>query len=420
MAAVAPTWQLACPRSLAHEVALTATWAAARCHSPAAHAWHLRPPEEDGEADRDVRGNPRSHRVSALAVRSVVALLLLVACGPSSLDAPAVTSPAVERAAPAPAPDPIGGAWQDLGEVGDAHHPPRRLRAWVPDVATTEPLPTLVVLDGDGAEAFFDLPRTIGPLAAEGRIRPPALLALSSTDARDDELSRSDARFVDFVAEVVLPHARAALALSEAREDVGILGYSYGGLQAATAITLRPEVFGIGVAQSPSLWVEDRALIARFRRGHGALPSRLWIDVGTDEPDPEELIRYMVRDARAFRDAAIARGMIWGRDLGYLEALGERHDMRAAGRRMRAALLFTFGEVDFTVAAPRALSITRHGSVNGRSTFSIELTYEGGARLTVPRQLAEVFAGGAPLRGEIASVGHRLIARARGLEARCE
>lgn len=358
-------------------------------------------------------------------MRWLVVVACLISCGapapatpppagPSSLEPPAADPP-MDAVAP-----PIEGAWQDLGLVGDAHHPPRRLRAWVPAVADDAPLPSLLVLDGDGAEDFFALPETIGALGGEGRIRPPVVLALSSTAARDDELSRADTRFVDFLADAVLPHARRALPLSSERRDTAILGYSYGGLQAANAVVRRPEVFGIGIAQSPSLWVADRALTSRFRSASAPVPARLWIDVGTDEPDPEELIRYMVRDARAFRDAAIARGMIWGRNLGYLEALGEGHDMRAGGRRMREALLFALGDVDLTAVTPVSLRIARHGSVRGRSAFSIELGYDGGARLTVPRQLAEVLSGGAPLRGEIASVARPLLVRTHGLAARAD
>jgi predicted alpha/beta superfamily hydrolase len=347
--------------------------------------------------------------------------LLLVACG--STPTPAAPAPnATAELLPEhdDAAVPITGAWRDLGTVGDALHPPRRLRAWVPEHDPDTTLPSVLVLDGDGAEAFFALPTTLAQLAGEERVRPFVILALSSTEARDDELSRADGRFVDFLVESVLPHARAALPLSVAREDSAILGYSYGGLQAAAAVVRHPEIFGRAVVQSPSLWVEDRSLTASFRRGSGTLPVRMWIDVGTEEPDPEQLVRYMIRDARAFRDAAIARGMIWGRDLGYLEALGEHHDMRAAGRRMREALLFALSDDDLTELTPTSLAIARHAHVGGRTTFSIEVGYEGGARLTVPRQLAEVFVNGAPLRGEVASVGRRLTVRSHGLEARCE
>jgi len=347
--------------------------------------------------------------------------LLLVACGSSPRATPEPKPIAAPEARAEPGDDtPITGAWQDLGMVGDEHHAPRRLRAWVPDHDPHASLPSLVVLDGDGAEAFFALPTTIAALAGQRRIRPFVILALSSTAARGEELSRADARFADFLAASVVPYARSRLPLSSAREDTAILGYSYGGLQAAAAAVRYPEVFGRAVVQSPSLWVEGRALTSLLRRGSGALPVRMWIDVGTAEPDREELIPYMVRDARAFRDAAIARGMVWGRELGYLEAVGEHHDMRAGGRRMREALLFALGDDDLTEAAPTLLSILRHARVGDRTTFSIELGYDGGARLTLPRQLAEVFANGAPLRGEVASVGRRLTVRSHGLEARCE
>ena len=69
------------------------------------------------------------------------------------------------------------------------------------------------------------------------------------------------------------------------------------------------------------------------------MPNRLWIDVGSREPGGRP-VPYMVADARAARDLAIGKGMVLGRDLGYLEEPGAEHGPVWGGLRMKRALAF--------------------------------------------------------------------------------
>jgi predicted alpha/beta superfamily hydrolase len=355
----------------------------------------------------------------------------VVACGDAAADAravapaaqstPAEPTPATDdeggaavRAAPAP-----DGAWVDLGPFGDRLHRPRDVRAWVPEHEEGARLPVLVVLDGQGSETWFRVPQTIATLVAEGRIEPWIVLAVDSTADRTRELGRTDARFGRFVADVVLPAARDRLPIREGRASTAILGYSYGGLAAVAAGVGVADTFGRVIAMSASLWVEQRMVIARLERAR-TLPLRLWIDVGSREPDAEDLIPYMVGDARDLRDVALRRGMVFGRDVGFDEALGEGHDMSAAGRRMRAALLFSLGDRDLSRETPTELSITRYPAHGRRATHAIGAAYEGGAHLTFPEHLVEAQIGMTPLRTDVAPVDLPIWVRAFGLEARCD
>lgn len=361
----------------------------------------------------------------------LVCVVWVVACGDAAADARAVASAApstpagppptteVEGGAAARAAPMPGGAWVDLGHFGDRRHRPRDVRAWVPEHEEGARLPVLVVLDGQGSETWFRVPQTIATLVAEGRIEPWIVLAIDSTADRTRELGRTDARFGRFLAEVVLPAARERLPVREGRESTAILGYSYGGLAAVAAGVGVPDTFGRVIAMSASLWVEQRAVIARFERAR-TLPMRLWIDVGSREPDAEDLIPYMVGDARDLRDVAVRRGMVFGRDVGFDEALGEGHDMSAAGRRMRAALLFSLGDRDLSRETPTELSITRYPAHGRRATHAIGAAYEGGAHLTFPEGLVEAHAGDTVLTRDIAHLDRPLSVRAFGLEARCD
>ena len=358
-------------------------------------------------------------------------LAWVVACGDAAADAPAAsathTVPSI-AAPPAPASVPPvrepravaeAGSWIDLGHLGDRRHRPRDVRAWVPAHEEGARLPVLVVLDGQGSETWFRVPQTIATLVAEGRIEPWIVLAVDSTADRTRELGRTDGRFGRFLAEVVLPAARERLPIREGRASTAILGYSYGGLAAVAAGVGAADTFGRVIAMSASLWVEQRAVIGRFERTR-TLPLRLWIDVGSREPDAEDLIPYMVGDARDLRDVAVRRSMVFGRDVGFDEALGEGHDMSAAGRRMRAALLFSLGDRDLSRETPTELSITRYPARGRRATHAIGAAYEGGAHLTFPEGLVEAHAGETVLTRDIAHLDRPLSVRAFGLEARCD
>ena len=186
-------------------------------------------------------------------------------------------------------------------------------------------------LMGRGVSEWFQVDSTVAALASEHRIEPWIVLAIdrahptaircwhvpmgnSHTSSRARFFRRRARRFRGVRSAPPLP----------------ILGYSYGGLSAVASAIAAPDVFGRVIAMSPSLWVQERAIMTRFEDAR-VLPSRLWIDVGSAEPDEGDLIPYMVSDARNLRDLALHRRMIFGRDVGYLEAMGEGHDMRAGG-----------------------------------------------------------------------------------------
>lgn len=366
----------------------------------------------------------------------VIWLVVLVACGEAEARVPEETQAATPTAPTEPerrvdppaertAAEPDAHPWIDLGHFGDARHRDARVRAWVPPHTDGARLPVLFVLDGQGAQGWFHIPETITTLVGEGRIEPWIVVAIDATTARTAELRRTDGLFARFVRDVILRAVRERLPTREGRASTAILGYSYGGLAAVAAGVAEPDTFGRVIAMSPSLWARDRDVIARFDRAR-VRPMRLWIDVGSREPEADrEVIPYMVGDARDLRDVAIQRGMVFGRDVGFDEALGEDHDMSAAGRRMRQALLFALSDRDLSRETPSSLSITRYpppARTQGarRVTHAIQARYEGDARLTFPESLVEARAGETPLTRDIAGLDRPLSVRAFGLEARCD
>ena len=364
-------------------------------------------------------------------------VLALVACGEAEArmpdepapdqvapSAPTSAPPAPVEGAPATIATPAAGEWIELGHHGDDRHRSTRVRAWVPTHEEGARLPVLFVLDGQGVDTWFQIAETITALVGEQRIEPWIVVAIEATLDRNRELGRTDGVFARYVRDVILPVVRERLPTREGRASTAILGYSYGGLAAVASGIAEPDTFGRVIAMSPSLWMRERDVIARFDRAR-TRPVRLWIDVGSREGNDRDVIPYMVGDARDLRDVALRHGMVLGRDVGFDEALGEAHDMSAAGRRMRQALMFALSDRDLSRETPSMLSITRYppprrASRGGRVTHAIQANYEGDARLTFPESLVEARAGETPLTRDLAGLDRPLRVRAFGLEARCD
>ncbi len=282
-----------------------------------------------------------------------------------------------------------------LGNIGNRRHPPRRVVVHLPPIEPgheTDPRPVLYVLDGELARDTFHIPETIATLVQQDRIDRWIVVAIDSTSDRTREYASEALRFADFVVDVVAPQVEQHFAIRPGRESRAILGYSYGGLAALQMQMGRPEYFGRVIAMSPSLWYRRGAANRAFRRSRALLPHRMWIDVGGREGRENDAIPYMVADARALRDAAIARGMVFGRDVGYDEVVDEAHDMAAAGRRMHAALAFALSRPDAWREGPSRMWVEtyRYADASRSVPFVVHAEYESGVRLAWPPTLVHL------------------------------
>jgi enterochelin esterase family protein len=125
----------------------------------------------------------------------------------------------------------------------------RKFAVYVPpgyDVKGT-PCGLLVAFDGDGLP---EDPTTLDNLIAAGRIPPMVAVFVRQRD-RWHELTCSPA-FVKFLADELVPWARANYAVSADPKRVIIRGLSLGGLMASYCAFQRPDVFGNVLSQSGS------------------------------------------------------------------------------------------------------------------------------------------------------------------------
>jgi enterochelin esterase-like enzyme len=153
--------------------------------------------------------------------------------------------------------------------------------------AIKEPVPLLVVYDGQDYLNRAKLSTIVDNLIIEKRIRPIAMAFLPSVARwRTVEYACSDATLL-WVNQVILPLARKKLRLLNVESYAGaygILGASLGGTMSLYTGLRMPEVFGKVLTQSGAFMIEslDFAVVDLVRHGH-ARNVHIWMDVGKFE-----------------------------------------------------------------------------------------------------------------------------------------
>lgn len=219
--------------------------------------------------------------------------------------------------------------------------------------------PVLYLLDGqnlfDAATSFAGVEwradETVDELVATGAIEPTIVVGIPNSPARVDELTFAGtvgdgpitagggrgAEMLAWIVERVKPRVDAAYRTRPARDATTIGGSSLGGLFTLEALARRGDVFGRGIAMSPSLWWANEELLRRWseRPAERPQPIALWIDTGTDEGrgDPAAHVARARRLGALFADDASVRLVI---------ADGGRHHESDWSRRLPDALRFLF------------------------------------------------------------------------------
>jgi predicted alpha/beta superfamily hydrolase len=220
--------------------------------------------------------------------------------------------------------------------------------------------PVLYMLDGqnvfDASTSFAGVEwradETVDDLATAGTIEPSIVVAIPNSPARVDELTFVPAKgegplragggqgeaMLRWIVEEVKPAVDAAYRTKPGRESTAIAGSSLGGLFTLEAVSRRGDVFGRGIAMSPSLWWAEEELLKRWTERPAERPKnvRLWIDTGTDEGrgDPAAHV------ARARR-----LGELLKEDPGVTLLIeeGGKHHESAWAKRLPAAMTWALG-----------------------------------------------------------------------------
>lgn len=239
----------------------------------------------------------------------------------------------------------------------------RLLVAIPPEPAPAAGFPVLIVVDGD---ALFPTALSAARLQAGRleltRIVPAVILGIGypgdapfDAERRRQDLLPTDGgadRFLDLIIGGILAQVERLAPIDRAR--LSLAGHSFGGLFALHALFARPGLFRSHVAGSPSIWWDDRAILAtreRFLNSPvAASPPRLLITVGGQEQsgdarrDPQRAAR--LRMARMLDNAAEMAGALTASGRVACEHVvfpGENH-ISVLPAMLSRAVAFTLGE----------------------------------------------------------------------------
>lgn len=212
--------------------------------------------------------------------------------------------------------------------------------------------PVLYLHDGQNV---FDRATSVGEewrvdeaaqeLILAGEIQPLIVVGIYNTGVhRIDEYtptpgSEGGGHAADYgrmLVEEVKPFIDATYLTLPSAASTAIGGSSLGGLLTMHLGLRYPTAFSRLAVMSPSVWWDDREILREVEALASKPPLRVWLDAGTAEG------AQVIADARALRDALVAKGWILGEDLAYVEAPGGEHNEQSWAARIDHVLKFLF------------------------------------------------------------------------------
>ena len=192
---------------------------------------------------------------------------------------------------------------------------------------------------------------------AERTSRPMLIVGIDNTGSRIDEYTptadsagHGGGKVNDYgsmLIEELKPVIDAQYRTLPDMANTALAGSSLGGLATLHLGLKRPDAFAGLAAMSPSVWWDNRAILAEVERFDAPHRPRIWLDMGGRE-GVEGLA-----NARALRDRLLANGWRNGDSFRYFEDRRGDHSEGAWARRVPSVLEFLF---------PRAELITLNGS----------------------------------------------------------
>ncbi len=180
----------------------------------------------------------------------------------------------------------------------------RRVNVYLPSAYTTSPdtrFPVIYLLDGGVTEDFLHIAGLVQVGAGNGTMRPCILVGIENTQRRRDMTAPTEnaddkkiakqvggsAAFRVFIRDELMPQVKARYRTTK---ETAVVGESLAGLFVVETFLLEPELFDTYIAIDPSLWWNDKRLVAgagEQLRKRPKLEKRLYL-ASSDEKDIAE------------------------------------------------------------------------------------------------------------------------------------
>ena len=175
-----------------------------------------------------------------------------------------------------------------LDVVADLDTLGRQIWVYTPaPISRTQSYPVLLVLDGEVWLKRHHLHLALAQLMDAGLIAPAYIVFIDSggTEQRWQELGESESDFGRYLSGLLLNWLKTHYAISPKPADRVVIGQSLGALTVLRTLVGYPQLIGVGISQSASLWQdvlfsELNALDATQTPLAG---TRAWIEVGSQE-----------------------------------------------------------------------------------------------------------------------------------------
>lgn len=178
---------------------------------------------------------------------------------------------------------------------------------------------------------------TLNDLIAKKVIPPIIVVAIDNTPDRMEEYipERRGDLYLEFLIKKLKPQVDQSFRTRREARFTGIMGSSLGGLISLHAGIHYPDTFGLIGALSPSIWWNERSILATTRTAsHLAL--KYYLDSGTEGGEKPE-------DVRAMSEVLTSRQFRHGQNLFVLIQDGADHREYFWAMRFPAALRSLFG-----------------------------------------------------------------------------
>jgi predicted alpha/beta superfamily hydrolase len=201
-----------------------------------------------------------------------------------------------------------------------------------------------------GAEWRVDEAAT--QLVQAGEVEPLIIVGVYNTEDRFDEYThvKDNGEFAEFgggkadaygrfLVEELKPMIDRTFRTKPGPEATGLGGSSLGGLVTMHLGIKYPQVFRRLAVVSPSVFWANKDIVARVKALTKKQPSKIWVDIGTEESKGSQ---ETVEDTRLLRDALVAEGWVMDKDLKYLEVVGAFHTESAWADRIDDILKYLY------------------------------------------------------------------------------